>query len=48
LLTSLGAKHLDANLTTALKNSNEYPPENGELGRFFAAVAGTARTGGSV
>jgi hypothetical protein len=40
--------HLHANLTTALKISNEYPLENGEKGRFFAPADGTARTGGPV
>jgi hypothetical protein len=42
------AQHLYANLTAALKISNNYPHENGEKGRFFAAAAGTALTGDPV
>jgi hypothetical protein len=39
--------HLHANLTTALKISNDYPRKKGENGRLFAASGGTAHTGGS-
>jgi hypothetical protein len=35
---------LHANLTTALKNSNDYPWENGGKSCFLAKAVGTART----